>query len=154
MISFIFADLITFPLLLIYRKYYGTKLTLRLLAAFWIVMSAAGLITELIFEQAGWIPEVGHGEVVHVRFEWNYTTFLNFVFLILFGILYWLYRNRERLGGGRGYALDPVCGMQVRIADAPASTMHNGKLVYFCSDHCREKFEADLEKVRREAPAP
>src|SRR5205085_1086804 len=31
-ISFIFADLITLPLLLIYRKYYGTKLTLRLLA--------------------------------------------------------------------------------------------------------------------------
>src|SRR5713101_6683199 len=33
-IAFIFADLITFPLLLVYRKYYGTKLMLRLLAAF------------------------------------------------------------------------------------------------------------------------
>ena len=36
-ISFIFADLITLPLLLIYRRYYGTALTLRMLAVFWAV---------------------------------------------------------------------------------------------------------------------
>jgi hypothetical protein len=139
-ISFIFADLITMPLLLIYRKYYGTNLTLRLLATFWVVMSAAGLVTELIFQGAGWIPHAAHGEIVHTRFSWNYTTFLNFVFLVVFGVLYWLYRNRERLGGGMGYALDPVCGMQVRTSDAPASVVHDGKRVYFCSDHCRERF--------------
>ncbi len=34
-IAFVFADLITLPLLLIYRKYYGTGLTLKLLAVFW-----------------------------------------------------------------------------------------------------------------------
>ena len=39
-ISFIFADLIALPLVLIYRKYYGTKLALKLLATFWLVMSA------------------------------------------------------------------------------------------------------------------
>ena len=140
-ISFIFADLITFPLLLIYRKYYGTKLTLRLFAAFWIVMSAAGLITELIFDAAGWIPHAHGAEVVHARFEWNYTTFLNFGFLIVFGILYWLYRNRERFGGGTAYAIDPICGMQVQKSNAPASTVRDGERVYFCSDHCRERFE-------------
>ncbi|MDQ1725086.1 MAG: uncharacterized protein QOG52_2114, partial [Frankiaceae bacterium] len=37
-IAFVFADLITVPLLLIYRKYYGTRLTLRLLATFWATM--------------------------------------------------------------------------------------------------------------------
>jgi hypothetical protein len=140
-ISFIFADLITFPLLLIYRKYYGTKLTLRLFAVFWVVMSAAGLVTELVFDAANWIPEVAHGEIVHSRFEWNYTTYLNFFFLAIFGGLYWLHRNRDRLGGGQGYAIDPMCGMQVRTTDAPASTIHNGRRVYFCSDHCRERFE-------------
>jgi uncharacterized membrane protein YraQ (UPF0718 family)/YHS domain-containing protein len=140
-IAFIFADLITFPLLLIYRKYYGTKLTLQLFATFWVVMSAAGLITELLFDGIGWIPHAGHGEVVHSRFEWNYTTYLNFVFLIVFGLLYWLYRHRARLGGGQGYAIDPICGMQVQMANAPASTVRNGERVYFCSDHCRERFE-------------
>jgi YHS domain-containing protein/uncharacterized membrane protein YraQ (UPF0718 family) len=140
-IAFIFADLITFPLLLVYRKYYGTKLALRLLAAFWVVMSAAGLITELIFQRAGWVPHAAHGEIVHSRFSWNYTTFLNFVFLGVLGVLYWLYRNRERLGGGTGYALDPVCGMQVRMSNAPASTIRDGDRIYFCSDRCRERFD-------------
>ncbi len=36
-VSFIFADLITIPLLLIYRKYYGNKLTLRIFATFYAV---------------------------------------------------------------------------------------------------------------------
>src|SRR5581483_9321500 len=42
-VAFIFADLITLPLLLIYRKYYGTRLTLRLFAVFYAVMAVAGL---------------------------------------------------------------------------------------------------------------
>ena len=45
-IAFIFADLITFPLLLIYRRYYGTRLMLRMLVVFWALMSTAGLVTE------------------------------------------------------------------------------------------------------------
>src|SRR5581483_7218492 len=48
-VSFIFADLIALPLVLIYRKYYGNRLTLRLVALFWAVMSAAGLVVEGIF---------------------------------------------------------------------------------------------------------
>ncbi len=48
-VSFIFADLITFPLLLVYRKYYGWKLTLRLLGLFWAVMAAAGLAATACF---------------------------------------------------------------------------------------------------------
>ena len=139
-VSFIFADLITFPLLLIYRKYYGTKLTLRLVALFWFVMSAAGLITELIFRSSGWIPVRVPRAVVETHWQWNYTTFLDFAFLGVFAVLYWLYRNRERFGGGRGYAIDPMCGMQVRTADAPASVVRDGQRIYFCSDHCRERF--------------
>jgi uncharacterized membrane protein YraQ (UPF0718 family)/YHS domain-containing protein len=142
-VSFIFADLIAFPLLLIYRRYYGTKLTLRMLAIFWGVMATAGLLTEGIFLAAHIIPTTRPSTVAPAHFEWDYTTVLNFIFLALFGLLYWTYRNRERLGGGSGYALDPVCGMQVETANAPASVIHEEHLVYFCSDHCRSRFEAD-----------
>ena len=55
-IAFIFADLIAFPLLLIYRRYYGTRLMLRMLVVFWALMSTAGLITELLFRAAGLVP--------------------------------------------------------------------------------------------------
>jgi YHS domain-containing protein len=67
------------------------------------------------------------------------------VFLALFGLLYWTYRNRERLGGGNGYALDPVCGMQVQRAHAPASLVHDGHVVHFCSDRCLHRFEHGLD---------
>jgi len=142
-ISFIFADLITFPLLLIYRRYYGMKLTIRMLILFWAVMSTAGLVTEGIFTVAGLVPADRPAMVAMGHVSWNYTTFLNIIFLGLFALLYWAYRNRERLGGGSGYALDPVCGMQVKMADAPASVAHQGEAVYFCSDRCRLRFEAD-----------
>jgi YHS domain-containing protein len=141
-ISFIFADLIALPLVLIYRKYYGGRLALRLTLTFWAVMATAGLIVEGLFSAVGGIPRARPAQIVSTHFAWNYTTFLNIVFLGVFAALYWLYRNRRRLGAGKGYAVDPVCGMQVRTADAPATALHAGELQFFCSDHCRERFEA------------
>ena len=55
-IAFVFADLITLPLLMIYRRYYGTRLTMRLLAAFWVTMSLAALATEYLFKAVSLAP--------------------------------------------------------------------------------------------------
>jgi len=147
-ISFIFADLIAFPLLMIYRRYYGTRLMLRMLGVFWALMSSAGLITEGIFRAAGLVPTVRPTMIAPAHFSWNYTTYLNIVFLALFGLLYWTYRRREQLGGGLGYVRDPVCGMQVETAHAPASLLHAGERFYFCSDHCAERFSTEPEAGR------
>jgi len=98
-ISFIFADLIAFPLILIYRKYYGTRLAIRLTLTFWAVMSLAGLIVEGIFTLFGAVPTSRPKEIVATHFQWNYTTFLNIAFLGVFAVLYWLYRNHARLSG-------------------------------------------------------
>ncbi len=142
-IAFVFGDLITVPLLLIYRKYYGGRVAVRMLVWFWAIMSTAGLVTELLFDAAGLIPHNRSQTMVETSFHWNYTTFLNFVFIALAGYLYWLYRNRARLGGGDGYAIDPICGMQVRTASAPAHRVHDGQHYWFCSDRCAERFAAD-----------
>ena len=142
-VSFIFADLIAAPLVLIYRRYYGGALTLRLVGLFWAVMAGAGLIVQGLFSGAGIVPHHRPTQIVSTSFSWNYTTILNIIFLGLFAYLYWLYRNRERLGGGAGYALDPVCGMQVRTATAPASVSHQAERYWFCSDRCAERFEAN-----------
>jgi len=142
-VSFLFADLITLPLLLVYRRYYGTRLTSRMLAVFWAVMSAAGLATEAIFRASGLVPTKRPVQVAPAHFSWDYTTYLNIVFLVVFAALYLAYRNRERLGADSGYVLDPVCGMQVETANAPASTVQEGKVFHFCSDHCLMRFEAD-----------
>ncbi|MBO0708024.1 MAG: YHS domain-containing protein, partial [Candidatus Dormibacteraeota bacterium] len=142
-VSFLFADLITLPLILIYRRLYGGRLTLRMVAAFWLVMAAAGLSTEGLFTLFGLVPAARPAEVVQAHFEWNYTTFFNLAFLVVFAGQYWLYRNRKRLGGGSGYETDPVCGMQVQTASAPARAGYQGRDYAFCSDRCRERFQRD-----------
>jgi uncharacterized membrane protein YraQ (UPF0718 family)/YHS domain-containing protein len=147
-VSFVFADLITLPLLLIYRRYYGGRLTLKLLALFWTVMSAAGLATQYLFKAASIVPTKRPAVVAPTSFHWNYTTWLNIVFGVVLAVLWWLARNRERLGGGAGYAIDPVCGMQVEVANAAASATRDGQAFYFCSDHCRDRFEADRPSPR------
>jgi uncharacterized membrane protein YraQ (UPF0718 family)/YHS domain-containing protein len=139
-ISFIFADLIAMPLILIYRKFYGTKLTLRIVGLFYVLMATAGLATEGIFRIFHAVPTTRSLQVTSAHFEWNYTTFLNILFLVLVVGVWWLARNKKRFGGGTGYAIDPSCGMQVRMADAPATAVVNGDTLYFCSDRCQSRY--------------
>jgi uncharacterized membrane protein YraQ (UPF0718 family)/YHS domain-containing protein len=144
-VSFIFADLITIPLLLIYRKYYGRRLTLRLFVTFWALMSFAGLAVHGIFQAFGAIPTERPEAVVPDRFQWNYTTYLNIVFLLVFAGLWWLARTR-RPGDGDDeglFATDPTCGMQVEKQNAPAHLSHDGVDVWFCSDGCRDRYAND-----------
>jgi hypothetical protein len=108
-------------------------------------MSAAGLAVEYLFRGAGIVPTTRPAAVVPTEFAWNYTTFLNIVFLLVLGGLWWLARNQRRLGGGAGYAIDPVCGMQVEVANAPAQLKHEGQTLHFCSDHCRHRFKAQTQ---------
>jgi uncharacterized protein len=82
-VAFIFADLIILPILVIYRKYYGTKMMLFILATFYATMAAAGYVIELIFGGLGLIPAGRHAKVADAPVQWNYTTVLNIIFLIL-----------------------------------------------------------------------
>jgi uncharacterized membrane protein YraQ (UPF0718 family)/YHS domain-containing protein len=145
-VSFIFADLITLPLLLIYRKQYGRRMTLRMLGVFWAVMSLAGLATEGMFRVVGWVPTAHSTVVVGDTLRWNYTTVLDIIALGVFAVLCWLSRHRQRFGGGVGYAQDPVCGMQVERQQAAATAEHDGQRYYFCSEHCRDGFTAEPQR--------
>jgi uncharacterized membrane protein YraQ (UPF0718 family)/YHS domain-containing protein len=140
--AFIFADLIALPLLFVYRKMYGGRLTLRLLGVFWLVMSVAGLLVELIFGAAGLVPTTRPVVIAPERFGWDYTTILNLVFLAVAAGLYWLHRNRERLGWHGGLVQDPVCGMQVDPQHPGAVLRGGGQVRYFCSGHCLERYRA------------
>jgi uncharacterized membrane protein YraQ (UPF0718 family) len=88
-IAFIFADLIVLPILNIYRKYYGWKMTAFLFATFYAAMAGAALIVELIFGALGLVPAQRNARVVEASIEWNYTTWLNIAFLILAAVLVW-----------------------------------------------------------------
>jgi uncharacterized protein len=82
-IAFIFADLIIAPLLNIYRKYYGARMALFLLGTFYATMVAAGYVVELVFGGLGLIPSRDQAKIPDQGVSWNYTTWLNIIFLIL-----------------------------------------------------------------------
>jgi uncharacterized membrane protein YraQ (UPF0718 family) len=86
-IAFIYADLLILPILNIYRKYYGTRMMLTLLGTFYAAMIAAGYLVELLFGTANLIPSQRNATVMHSAISWNYTTWLNIVFLAAAAVL-------------------------------------------------------------------
>ena len=48
-------------------------------------------------------------------------------------------------------AKDPVCGMEVDEATAPAKTDYRGKTYYFCAPGCKDIFEKEPEKYAEKA---
>ena len=86
-IAFIFADLIVLPILNIYRKYYGARMSLFLFGTFYLTMAVAGLLADLLFEALRLVPQTRNAKVVEASITLNYTTMLNIVFLVLAAVL-------------------------------------------------------------------
>lgn len=87
--SFMYADLLIIPILNIYRKYYGMKMTLFVLATFYSAMVLAGWIVEIVFGTLGLVPTARTATVMEASITWNYTTWLNVAFLALAAVLVW-----------------------------------------------------------------
>lgn len=145
-IAFIYADLISLPLVLIYRKYYGTKLAIRLTLVFWLVMSTSGLIVEGVFTVLNAIPARTHAMSHDNAIGFNYTTILNIAALVLIAWVFWMYRTQVTNAEDQEFARDVVCGMQVRISDAPARYELNGEKYYFCMPGCKDNFAENPSK--------
>ncbi len=88
-VAFLFADLIVLPILDIYRKYYGLKMTVFLSVVFYLSMSIAALAVEFIFGLLHLIPHERSIQITQESIRWNYTTWLNIVFLIIAAFLAW-----------------------------------------------------------------
>jgi uncharacterized membrane protein YraQ (UPF0718 family) len=83
-IAFLFADLLTLPILDIHRKYYGGKMAALLFVTFYAAMAAAALAIDTVFEALGLVPATRvAGSVVPMAVRWDATTALNLVFAAL-----------------------------------------------------------------------
>src|SRR5438132_2470306 len=82
-VAFIFADLIVLPILDIYRKDYGRKMSLFLLVSVYLAMAGAALIVEFVFQTLGLVPTHRAAKVLMSSVSFNYTTVLNLIFLLL-----------------------------------------------------------------------
>ena len=82
-VAFIFADLIIIPILNIYRKYYGTRMMLVIAGVFYATMVLAGDIVEFAFSGLGLVPASRSAKVGETGIVWNYTTYLNIIFIVV-----------------------------------------------------------------------
>ena len=139
-ISFIFADLLTIPLILIYKKFFGAKITVRLVLVFWFVMSLSGLITQALFNALGATPMRMSMGQIQSRFANNANTWLNAVALLVLIAVYVTYKVGQRRPASESFAKDPICGMQVAVSTASAVLELGDETYYFCCDGCKEKF--------------
>jgi uncharacterized protein len=152
-ISFIFADLIILPIINIYRKYYGGRMSLYLLAVSYAAMALAGFLIGGAFQLLGLAPTNHHVTVFETQPTWNYTTFLDLAFLVLMAVMAWrffttgglemLRAHARRPEAGASLVRDPVCGMSVDPATAKEQIEYEGARYYFCSTGCRSAFEKD-----------
>jgi uncharacterized protein len=88
-ISFIFADLLIIPILRIYRRYYGGRMSLYLLGTSYVAMVLAGLVIGAVFQVLGLVPEHRFVEAFQAAPTWNYTTYLNLAAIVLLAALGW-----------------------------------------------------------------
>jgi uncharacterized membrane protein YraQ (UPF0718 family) len=82
-VSFIFADLIILPILMIYRKYYGTRMMLFILGSFYLTMVVAGYVVEFAFGGLGLVPTARHAKVTEMAVHFDYTAVLNVLALLV-----------------------------------------------------------------------
>jgi len=98
-VAFIFADLIVIPIVLAYRKYYGTAFALRITALMFVTIVIAALVVDGVFGLAGLIPSGPRPTRADVfgSIEVDYKLFLNIFGTAIFAALFWVSRGR----GGR-----------------------------------------------------
>ena len=97
-LSFIYADLLVFPLIIIYAKYYGTRATIYIVAIFYLSMVLAGIIVDGLFTFFGLIPsDVRPPSVVeHAQITWNYTSWLDVIAVVAFSVLFLVNLRRAK----------------------------------------------------------
>ena len=88
-IAFIFADLLVLPIVAIYRKYYGTRFALRIVALMFVTIILAALAVDGLFSAAGLIPQTRPSRAdIFGSVSLNYKFFTNILGLVVFAALF------------------------------------------------------------------
>jgi len=97
-LAFLFADLIVIPILLAYRKYYGTKFAVRITVLMFVTMVTAALVVDAAFSALDLIPHGPRPSRADVfgTVQFDYKLVLNVIALAVFAALVWLARRPRR----------------------------------------------------------
>jgi len=101
-LSFLFADLIVLPIILIYRKYYGGAYALRTVALMYCTMVLAALLVAALFGALGIVPTGPRpsASTVFGEVALDYKLALNVLAAVVFAALFWIGSPRLRHADG------------------------------------------------------
>ena len=107
-VAFIFADLIVLPIVLAYRKYYGTAFALRISALMLVTIIVAALIVDGVFGLVGLVPTGPRPSRTDVfgSVGLNYKLVLNVIATAIFLALIWLSRGHSGAGACHDHHLE------------------------------------------------
>jgi uncharacterized membrane protein YraQ (UPF0718 family) len=97
-ISFIYADLVIIPILLLYRKAYGAKAAAAIGGVLVASMVGAGIVVDVLFNALGLVPAGARPPSLaqHEHFQWNYTTWLDLAVAVALLALFLATRGAAR----------------------------------------------------------
>jgi len=91
-IAFILSDLVTIPMLMVFRKYYGNRTMWYLLAILVVSIFLTSLFLDYSFAALHWIPKAHSAkmQMAHEGLKWNYQACLNLFFIpVSIAYFYW-----------------------------------------------------------------
>jgi len=94
--GFIYSDLMVPPLVMINAKYYGWRVALYIAAVMYVSIVTTALILNYLFGALGITPESGRKVADIAQFSFDYTFYLNLVFIAVAAALFWLHRRHHR----------------------------------------------------------
>jgi uncharacterized protein len=99
-LSFLFADLIVLPIIAIYRKFYGSRYTVRIVALMLVTMMLAALAVDGLFSLLGLVPSGARPSraAVFGSVQVDYKLVLNVFGVLVFGSLMGLSARRGMAG--------------------------------------------------------
>ena len=104
-LAFLYADLIVLPIVAAYRKFYGWRYTLRIVALMYVTMASAALAVDALFGGLGLIPSgprPGRADIFG-GISADYKLALNLLALAVFAALVWISRSgRPRAAASSG----------------------------------------------------
>jgi hypothetical protein len=91
-IAFILSDLVTIPMLMVFKRYYGGKTMWYLLAFLVVSIFFTALFLDYSFAALHWLPGSHNGgmQMRTQHFQWNYNSWLNILFIpVSIGYFFW-----------------------------------------------------------------
>ncbi|WP_219416388.1 permease [Pseudonocardia nigra] len=96
-VALIYADLITIPVLDLWRRFLGWKATAYVFVIFFVTMVVAAVLMEYLFDTLGWIPERLRGATLEdfLAVKFDFTLVMTVLSLLGTALLLWLRQTQS-----------------------------------------------------------